>query len=38
VRLANPERATEAGKLIEDMLGYPYRALDELQNRSLFSR
>jgi lipoprotein-releasing system permease protein len=38
VRLANPERATEAGKLIEDMLGYPYRALDwQLQNRGLFS-
>src|SRR5882762_2975971 len=38
VRLTDPERATEAGKLIEDMLGYPYRALDwQLQNRSLFS-
>ena len=38
VRLANPEQATEAGKQLESMLGYPYRALDwQLQNRSLFS-
>ncbi len=38
VRLANPERATEAGQQLESMLGYPYRALDwQLQNRSLFS-
>lgn len=38
VRLADPERATEAGQQIESMLGYPYRALDwQLQNRSLFS-
>ena len=38
VRLANPERATEAGQQLETMLGYPYRALDwQLQNRSLFS-
>jgi lipoprotein-releasing system permease protein len=38
VRLANPERATEAGQQLESTLGYPYRALDwQLQNRSLFS-
>lgn len=38
VRLVNPERATEAGQQLENMLGYPYRALDwQLQNRSLFS-
>src|SRR4030081_48551 len=38
VRLADPERATEAGQRLESMLGYPYRALDwQLQNRSLFS-
>jgi lipoprotein-releasing system permease protein len=38
VRLADPERATEAGQQLETMLGYPYRALDwQLQNRSLFS-
>ena len=38
VRLAKPERATEAGQQLESMLGYPYRALDwQLQNRSLFS-
>jgi len=38
VRLADPERATEAGQQLESMLGYPYRALDwQLQNRSLFS-
>jgi len=38
VRLANPERATEAGQQLESVLGYPYRALDwQLQNRSLFS-
>jgi len=38
VRLENPEHATEAGKQLESMLGYPYRALDwQLQNRSLFS-
>src|SRR6267142_835857 len=38
VRLADPEHATEAGKQMESMLGYPYRALDwQLQNRSLFS-
>ena len=38
VRLANPERATEAGQQLESLLGYPYRALDwQLQNRSLFS-
>ena len=38
VRLADPEHATEAGKQLESMLGYPYRALDwQLQNRSLFS-
>ena len=38
VRLADPERASEAGQQLESMLGYPYRALDwQLQNRSLFS-
>src|SRR5438093_128453 len=38
VRLADPERASEAGQQLERMLGYPYRALDwQLQNRSLFS-
>jgi lipoprotein-releasing system permease protein len=38
VRLAHPERATEASQQIETMLGYPYRAVDwQLQNRSLFS-
>ena len=38
VRLAEPERATEFAKQIENKLGYPYRALDwQLQNRSLFS-
>jgi lipoprotein-releasing system permease protein len=38
VRLADPERATEFAKQLEDRLGYPYRALDwQLQNRSLFS-
>ncbi|HEY3219430.1 MAG TPA: FtsX-like permease family protein [Gemmatimonadales bacterium] len=38
VRLAHPERATEAGQRLESILGYPYRALDwQLQNRSLFS-
>jgi len=38
VRLANPERASEAAQQLETVLGYPYRALDwQLQNRSLFS-
>ena len=38
VRLAHPERATEAAQQLENVLGYPYRALDwQLQNRSLFS-
>jgi len=38
VRLADPERANEAGQEIERLLGYPYRAHDwQLQNRSLFS-
>src|SRR5436309_6763909 len=38
VRLANPERATEAGQQLESVLGYPYRAPEwQLQNRSLFS-
>src|SRR5256712_8134272 len=38
VRLADPERASEAGQQLERMLGYPYRALDwQLQNRSLVS-
>lgn len=38
VRLANPERASEAAQQLESLLGYPYRALDwQLQNRSLFS-
>ena len=38
VRLAHPERASEYAQQLENMLGYPYRALDwQLQNRSLFS-
>ena len=38
VRLADPERASEAAQQLESQLGYPYRALDwQLQNRSLFS-
>jgi lipoprotein-releasing system permease protein len=38
VRLAHPERATEAGQQLETILGYPYRTLDwQIQNRSLFS-
>ena len=38
VRLAHPERASEYAEQLENMLGYPYRALDwQLQNRSLFS-
>jgi len=38
VRLADPERASEAALQLESQLGYPYRALDwQLQNRSLFS-
>jgi len=39
VRLADPERASEAAQQLETVLGYPYRALDwQLQNRSLFPR
>jgi len=38
VRLAHPERASDYAQQLENMLGYPYRALDwQLQNRSLFS-
>jgi len=38
VRLAHPERASEYAQQLENMLGYPYRALDwQLQDRSLFS-
>ena len=38
VRLAHPERASEYALQLENLLGYPYRALDwQLQNRSLFS-
>ena len=38
VRVADPDRAPEIGKAIEQRLGYPYRALDwQTQNASLFS-
>lgn len=38
VRLRDPWLAREVGRIIEDSLGYPYRALDwQSQNASLFS-
>lgn len=38
VRLVDPWRAPEAGKRLEETLGYPYRSLDwQTQNNTLFS-
>jgi len=38
VRLSDPWRAREIGAVLEDTLGYPYRAIDwQSQNASLFS-
>lgn len=38
VRLSDPWQAREIGAVIEDTLGYPYRAIDwQTQNASLFS-
>jgi len=38
LRLADPELANEFALLLDNTLGYPYRALDwQLQNRGLFS-
>jgi lipoprotein-releasing system permease protein len=38
VRVADPMKAPEIGRRLEDRLGYPYRALDwQAQNASLFS-
>ena len=38
VRLTEPDQASDFAALLENQLGYPYRALDwQLQNRSLFS-
>jgi lipoprotein-releasing system permease protein len=38
VRVDNPDQAPEIGSVLEETLGYPYRALDwQTQNSSLFS-